>query len=142
MVGPNSPVRCEDLELFTDCTKAELKLCQSLTTLLHIPRGRILMHEGAPGREFVIIGSGTVRVSRESDGGGATVVDVESGDFLGEMALLTGGRRTATATATSDLSVLVSSAAEFRSMLRIAPSVAEKVRRESTVRAASMDLAA
>jgi CRP-like cAMP-binding protein len=136
------PARVEDLELFADCTKEELRLLDGLATPLHMPKGQVLMREGTIGREFVIIGSGTACVWRQTSDGAEEVAEVGSGDFLGEIALLTGVRRTATATATTDLSVLVSSVSEFRTMLRVAPSVAEKVRRASTVRAASIGLAA
>ena len=61
----------------------------------------------------------------------ATVADIGSGEFIGESALLSGTRLTTTATAATDLTVFVSSASEFRSILRIAPSVAQKVRRSS-----------
>jgi CRP-like cAMP-binding protein len=131
-----------DLELFADCTKAELRQIRSLTTYVQIPRDQVLMREGSPAHEFIIIDSGTARVSRSTDDGVATLAEVGSGEFLGEMALLGGTPRTATATATTDLGVLVSSASEFRSILRIAPSVADKVFRASQDRAASLALAA
>jgi CRP-like cAMP-binding protein len=131
-----------DLELFADCTKAELRKIRSLTTYLHVPKDHVLMREGSPAHEFIIIDSGTARVSRSTDGGVAKVADVGSGDFLGEMALLNGSRRTATATATTDLGVLVSSASEFRSILRLAPSVADKVVHTSLARAGALAQAA
>jgi CRP-like cAMP-binding protein len=65
-----------------------------------------------------------------------------SGDFLGEIALLCGSARTATATAATDLEVLVCPTGEFRTMPKIAPSVAHKVRRASLARSAVMDIAA
>ncbi len=130
-----------DLELFTDCTKAELRQIRSLTTYLRIPKGRVLIREGSRAQEFLIITSGTARVTRETDDGATTVAEVGSGEILGEMALLTGSPRNATAVATSDLGVLVSSASEFRSILRIAPSVADKVFQTSMARAADVELA-
>jgi CRP-like cAMP-binding protein len=130
-----------DLELFAGCTKAELRKIRSLTTYVQVPRDQVLMREGSPAHEFVIIDSGTARVSRATDDGEEKVADVGSGEFLGEMALLTGTPRTATAIATTDLGVLVSSASEFRSILRIAPSVADKVFQTSMDRAASLDVA-
>jgi CRP-like cAMP-binding protein len=142
MTSVACPARVEDLELFADCTKEELRLLSGLATPLHVSKGHVLMREGTIGREFVIIGSGTARVSRQTAEGVAEVAEVGSGEFLGEIALLTGVPRTATATATTDLSVLVSSISEFRTMLRVAPSVAEKVRRASTARAAELGLAA
>jgi CRP-like cAMP-binding protein len=100
------------------------------------------MREGSPAHEFIIIDSGTACVSRETDHGVTKVADVGSGEFLGEIALLTGSRRTATVTATSDLAVLVSSVSEFRSILDIAPSVADKLAHASLVRATNLDVAA
>jgi protein lysine acetyltransferase len=131
-----------ELELFADCTKAELRKIRSLTTYLQVPKDQVLMREGSPAHEFIIIDSGTARVSRRTDDGVADVAEVGSGGFLGEMALLNGSRRTATATAETDLGVLVSSASEFRSILELAPSVADKIVRASKDRAASLDLAA
>jgi CRP-like cAMP-binding protein len=116
-----------ELELFADCTKSELRKIRSLTTYIRVPKDQVLIREGSTAHEFIIIDSGTARVTRATDNGVATVADVGSGGFLGEMALLKGTRRTATATAATDLGVLVSSASEFRSILRISPSVAEKV---------------
>ena len=131
-----------DLELFAGCTKAELRKIRSLTTYVQVPRDQVLMREGSSAHEFIIIDSGTARVSRSTDDGVATVAEVGSGEFLGEMALLSGTPRTATATATTDLGLLVSSASEFRSILRIAPSVADKVFQASKDRAANLALAA
>jgi CRP-like cAMP-binding protein len=131
-----------DLELFAGCTKAELRKIRSLTTYLQVPKDQVLMREGTLAHEFIIIDSGTARVSRSNGEGVAKVADVGSGEFLGEMALLNGSRRTATATATTDLGVLVSSASEFRSILRLAPSVADKVVHTSLARAGALAEAA
>jgi CRP-like cAMP-binding protein len=131
-----------ELELFADCTKAELKQIRSLTTYLRVAKDQVLMREGSPAHEFIIIDSGTARVSRVTDEGVAEVAEVGSGEFLGEMALLNGSRRTATATAETDLGVLVSSASEFRSILRLAPSVADKIVQTSIDRTAALDIAA
>jgi CRP-like cAMP-binding protein len=136
------PIRIADLDLFADCSKAELRQIDSLTTYLQLSKDRVLMKEGSPAKQFIIIGSGTARISRETEEGTATVADVGSGEFIGEMELLAGTPRAATATAATDLAVLVSSASEFQSILDIAPSVARKVRRASEMRAASLDLAA
>ena len=130
------------LDLFADCTKSELRLIRSLTSFLQLPKGHVLMRQGDAGREFVIVGSGVVHISRETEDGTTDVADVGSGDFLGEIALLSGVRRTATATAATDVSVLVSSIGEFRAILHAVPSVEEKVRRASLARSASVGVAA
>jgi CRP-like cAMP-binding protein len=130
-----------ELELFADCTKSELRKIRALTTYVRVPQDRVLMREGTRAHEFIIINSGTAVVSRKTDDGDATVAEVGSGEFLGEMALLTGTLRNATATAATDLGVLVSTANEVRSILRIAPTVADKVFQTSMERAARVELA-
>jgi hypothetical protein len=50
-----------DLELFAGCTKAELKQIRALTTYLQIPKDQVLMREGSPAHEFIIIDSGKAR---------------------------------------------------------------------------------
>jgi CRP-like cAMP-binding protein len=135
-------IRLADLELFADCSKAELRQIESLTTHLHLEQDRVLMREGSPAKEFIIIGSGSARISRQTDEGTTTLADVGRGGFIGEMELLSKAPRAATATATTDVTVLVSSPSEFQSMLSVAPSVAHKVRQASLVRAASLGAAA
>ena len=134
--------RLSKLDLFADCTRAQLQKIDGLTTDLSIPKDSVLIREGSVAREFIVIRTGSARVTRQLDDGVENVANVGAGDFLGEMALLTGSARTATATAATDLEVLVCSVGEFRSILEIAPSVAHKVRRASLARAASLDIAA
>jgi CRP-like cAMP-binding protein len=143
IVAPAAPaIDIADLDLFADCTKAELKQIRALTTYVRIAKDQVLMREGSLGNEFLIIDSGKARVSRTTNDGIADVAEVGSGEFLGEMALLNGSRRTATATAETELGVHVSSASEFRSILRLAPSVADKIVKTSIDRAAALDIAA
>jgi CRP/FNR family cyclic AMP-dependent transcriptional regulator len=138
MVTPGL-VRIDKLDLFKDCTEAELRHMDSLATYLRLPKNRVLMRQRDPGREFVTIVSGHARVTRETHRGVVTVAEVGRGDFLGEIALLTGEGRTATATAITELEILVSSTAEFQRMLQVAPSVAQKIRLTSIVRAESAE---
>jgi len=142
MLASTNALRIDDLDLFADCTRAQLQQIGSLTTYLRIPSGHVLIHEGDIAKEFIVILRGSARVSRHTPGGIVHVADVGPGDLLGEMALLSGSRRTATVTATSDLEVLVSSVGEFRSLLELAPSVGHKIRRASASRASGRSLAA
>jgi len=142
MLAATNPIRLDKLDLFSGCTRAQLQQISSLTSYLHLPKGYVLMHEGAPAKEFIVILSGSARVTRETAHGTVEVAEVGPGDFQGEMGLLAGAPRTATVTATSDLVVLVSSVGECRSILELAPSVATKVRQASSVRASDLELAA
>jgi CRP-like cAMP-binding protein len=128
--------RIDDLELFADCKRTELRKIQPLTTLVRVPKDHVLMREGGAPKQFIVLGGGTARLTRQTEDGVTTVADIGSGEFIGESALLSGTRLDTTATAATDLTVFVSSASEFRSILRIAPSVAQKVRRSSDRRSA------
>ena len=142
MLASTNALRLDELDLFAGCSKDELEKISSLTTYLRIPKGHVLIREGSATKEFIVILQGSALVTRESGHGAVQLAEVGRGDFLGEMALLSGTVRTATVTATSDLVVLVSSVGEFRSIMETAPSVARKIRQASLARASSLGLAA
>ena len=63
------------------------------------------------------------RVSKK----GKKIADLGSGDWFGEIALLTDSPRTATVTATSPVDVLVITDRRFRDVVETMPSIALKV---------------
>ena len=62
-----------------------------------------LAEQGAPGRELFLLFDGVLAVERD----GETIAEVGPGAILGEMALLEGGRRTATLRAVTACRVAV-----------------------------------
>jgi CRP/FNR family transcriptional regulator, cyclic AMP receptor protein len=63
-------------------------------------RGEVLFHEGDPGDALFIVASGAVKVVVPSeDGEEAILATLRRGDFLGELALLDGAPRSASAVA-------------------------------------------
>jgi CRP-like cAMP-binding protein len=78
-----------------------------------------LTHEGRHEGYFFIVVSGTVRVER----GGRTINTLGAGDFLGEIALLDGGPRTATATTASPCRLLSITHQQFQELLDTSPPV-------------------
>lgn len=109
--------------LFANCSKAELERIASLADELDLADGATLIREGERGREFLVIVDGTVRVTKR----GKTVRDLESGDFIGEIALISDVPRTATVTATSPVRLLVVTDRAFRGLIEEMPSIATKV---------------
>jgi CRP/FNR family transcriptional regulator, cyclic AMP receptor protein len=75
------------------------------------------------GQEFFVIISGSASVDR----GGVHLADVGPGDFQGEIALLDGGPRTATVTATTPMKLLVATHREFSSLLDTTPLIARRM---------------
>ena len=108
-----------DVPLFAHCTKRELAAIAAEADELELPAGAELTREGAPGREFVVLARGAAKVTRK----GRVLNRLGSGDFLGEIALLSGGTRTATVTTTEPSVVLVLTDRAFRRVAERNPSV-------------------
>jgi CRP/FNR family transcriptional regulator, cyclic AMP receptor protein len=113
----------KQIPLFGDCSKTELEAVARVTDELALPEGRVLMRQGAPGRELVVLVGGEATVERD----GERIAVLSDGDFLGEVALVTGRPRTATVTATTELRVLVLDGLSFDRLLRDVPTIAVKV---------------
>ncbi len=116
-----------EFPLFSGVSRSELAIIRRLLTMLPVAAGRVLVHEGARGDEFMIIADGEATVTQ----GGHVIATLGRGDLVGEMALLQEngfGRRNATVTATTDGMVYAGSRSEFRRILEAVPSVARRVR--------------
>jgi CRP-like cAMP-binding protein len=105
--------------LFSRCTKNELSALAAEADELILPEGTALTKQGERGREFIVIIEGSADVSKN----GRTINRLHSGDFLGEIALISGAPRTATVTTTSQTRMLILSDRAFRRVSREMPSV-------------------
>lgn len=119
--------------LFEDCSRRQLVEIAATVDEVVVPAGRTVAREGALGHEFVVLAEGVADV--ESDG--AIVSTLGPGDYFGEIALVTGGRRTATVTTRTPARLLVFSAPAFRALLARAPRVRRKVVSRAALRLAS-----
>ncbi len=81
------------------------------------PAGEVLFREGDPGVEMFVIQSGRVRISKVFPSGERTLAVIGPGEFFGEMAILNGKPRTATATAIEPLNALVIDGRTFEAMV-------------------------
>ena len=109
--------------LFAECSNRELGEIASLADELSLPAGRKLAAEGAAGHEFVVLVEGAAEVKR----GSRVINRLAAGDFLGEIALVTGRKRTATVTTTEPSRLLILTAPSFRTLLRDLPGLQLKV---------------
>ncbi|HEV7133050.1 MAG TPA: cyclic nucleotide-binding domain-containing protein [Gaiellaceae bacterium] len=109
--------------LFAGCSKRELDEIAAIADEFNLDADRNLTREGATGHEFLVLVEGSADVTRR----GKKVNTLRSGDFLGEIALITGAPRTATVTTKKPSRMLVVTARDFRSLLRRVPSIQLKV---------------
>jgi len=116
--------------LFERCSRRELGQIAMLADELDLPKARDLTREGASGFEFIILVEGEADVVR----GVRVVNELGPGDFVGEIALVSGKPRTATVRTRGPARVLVITASGFRMLMHDVPSIKDKVLAAVTAR--------
>ena len=86
--------------------------------------GQVLFRQGDPGDALYVVLSGRLRVERTDRGRERVVREVGRGESVGELALLTGAPRTASARAVRDAELLRLSRERFEALVRAHPLVA------------------
>jgi CRP/FNR family transcriptional regulator, cyclic AMP receptor protein len=122
--------------LFARCSKKELAAIAQIADEIDLADGKQLTKEGARGREFFVLIEGSADVKRKR----RKIATLGSGDFLGEIALVTKVPRTATVTTTSPVRALVVSEQNFRRLLERSPEVQIKVLEALAERVAATSL--
>jgi CRP-like cAMP-binding protein len=125
----------ERVPLFAGVARAQLEEIGRIADEIDVPAGTALTHEGRHEGYFFVIVSGSVRIER----GGRTINTIGAGDFLGEIALLDGGPRTATATTESPCRLLSMTHERFHELLETSTSVRTAVLEAVGERLRAMD---
>ena len=91
-------------------------------------RNETIFHQGDPGDSLHIVSSGAVKIVLPSlEGEEAIIATLRSGDFFGELALLDGAPRSATAVALEASSVFELPGEDFAGLLTESPELAADV---------------
>jgi CRP-like cAMP-binding protein len=114
--------RLAQVPLFSGCTQRDLQTIARVVKDIDHTKGTVIAREGEPGVGLFIIADGTAEVTI----GGAKKASLGPGEFFGEIALLDGGPRTATVTATSDVKLLGLTEWVFRGLMQEHPTIAVK----------------
>lgn len=89
------------------------------------PAGAALFNYGDPGDSLYIVRAGEVEIFFKNDTGERILLETaRPGDFFGEISLLDGGPRTASAVVTKDLKAVVVDRGDLESFLRARPAAA------------------
>jgi hypothetical protein len=115
------------IELFRPLDDAALRMAASRFRRLHYGAGERIIEEGSPGDSFFIVDRGEVEVLRGGSTPKRSVARLAEGQFFGEMALLTGQRRTAQVVAVTDVDLFTIDKDGFHDVLAAHPSVAEEI---------------
>ena len=123
-----------NVPLFSGLSTKELMSLSRLMDEVDLEAGTVMIREGNTGGEFFIVVEGTVEVKR----GGRRLARLGPGDYLGEIALIDHGPRTATAIVDTPTRVLVLASREFHSMLASDPRIENKILRTLAARVRDM----
>ena len=123
-LGKNGKVELiRKVPLFSKLSKTGLTQVASIADEIDFPEGKVLIREGEPGREFFVLLEGSADVTQR----GKRIRRLGSGDFLGEIALITKQPRTASVTCSSPVRALVITDREFVRLLHDSPSIGQGV---------------
>jgi len=103
----------------TDYTKSELNRTYR--------KGDMIFAEGEPGDDFFVVQSGSVKISKIIEDKEVLLGMLKEGDIFGEMALLEGKPRGASAMASEDSSVMAASKANFDALIANQPQLISRI---------------
>ncbi len=109
--------------LFNGIEDARLKIIAQDIVKRPFQRNEFIFHEGDPGQELYLIQSGSIRVFVNGLDGSETSIILfgRPGDIFGELAVIDGLPRSATAVAMVDTVLLIMSRTQFRYHMRQCP---------------------
>jgi CRP-like cAMP-binding protein len=115
--------RLAAIPLFGDLSEGDLAAVAGIAADLEVPSGKPVATEGDFGHALFAVESGTANVVI----GGTTVRTVGPGDLVGEVAVLSSGRRTASVIATSPMRLIALFKRDVWALDRRAPLVAQRL---------------
>jgi CRP-like cAMP-binding protein len=119
MHGGESAVEAlAQVRLFVGLDRSTLARLASGARTRRFRRGEVLFHQGDPGDALFIVTAGAVKIVLPSEEGDeAILATVRPGDFFGELALIDGAPRSATAVALEMTETLVLPRDRFRELI-------------------------
>jgi small-conductance mechanosensitive channel/CRP-like cAMP-binding protein len=126
------------LDLFNPFSKPEREAIAAAANERHFGRGETIVTEGEEGNTFYVVTSGRVAVTTRS---GGRIAQLTTGEYFGEMSLLTGAPRSATVTAVEDAQLLEFDRPEFADLFIAKPQLAETMSEVLAKRKAALEAA-
>jgi ATP-binding cassette subfamily B protein len=130
-----TPERLRSIPLFEKLDEASRQLLATQFVSERCEAGHTVMQEGQPGDKFYIIVRGKVSITIQGPDGKPTLLQTwQDGDYIGELALLEGGVRTATVRTLLPSLFLTLERKHFLNMLESHPDVRATIEQEARLR--------
>lgn len=114
-----------EVPLFSLLDDQERAALAERVDVVTVPAGNLVFHYGDPGDSMYVVRKGAVEISFENDTGDKIILETaREGDFFGEMSLLDGGARMASALVLEDLDALVVDRGDLDELVRVKPQAA------------------
>jgi CRP/FNR family transcriptional regulator len=118
----------KSVTLFADLEEGELERFSQVAVPRSFPAGTRVFHEGDDSDACYIVKQGSFRVTREhSDGRAITLATLGPGEIFGELAMLDGDQRSASAEALTEGELLALPANDVRALLARHPEISLKL---------------
>ncbi len=115
-------------KFFSELTDPELTAIEPVIEEKTLPPGTTLFLEGMLGESMYVIESGSIKISKMiAEGQEQVLVVLGDGDHFGEMAMLDGGARAASAVSTAETKVFTLRRKDFLELGQAQPGVCLKV---------------
>jgi CRP-like cAMP-binding protein len=111
------------IPLFERCSRRQLAKIASIAREVQYPASTPVVQQGKPGDDFFLVVEGEADVRA----GARKLATLRPGSFFGEIALVTGSRRTATVTTGTPMRALVIASQEFHTLLQDSPDIQRKI---------------
>lgn len=126
----NKLAALKDSALFKGLTDNEIELLSDVFGEKHIAEGKTVFVENMPGESLYLIQQGTIKVSKMlAEGDEKILVVLGPEDFFGEMAILEGAPRSATARIAEDAQLLSMQRKDFEALCDEHPKLGLKLMR-------------
>ena len=125
----------QEIPIFAGLTEEHLEELASICIEKTYRKNQVIFDQGDQGNSLVVLKSGLVKISLvDSNNHEFIIKTFGAHDFFGEMALLEGGMRSATATAVEDTSTLIIFREDFIRLIQKTPSFAMNILTELAYR--------
>jgi CRP/FNR family transcriptional regulator, cyclic AMP receptor protein len=122
---PADPQLLSEVPLFALLDEQERATLAERMDTVTFAAGTTLFHRGDPGDSLYVVRSGEVEIFFKNDTGERILLETaRAGDFFGEVSLLDGGPRTASAHVTKDVEAVEVDREDLAELMRIRPGAA------------------
>jgi CRP/FNR family cyclic AMP-dependent transcriptional regulator len=121
--------------IFSSMSERQLKVLTQAMKVVKFAPGEPLISEGEDDARFYLIVEGSAKVTVK----GRKKREIGPGDYIGEMAVIDGGERSATVTAETDVVTLSAARWNFEAVLKSNPTVALAILREMVRRVRELE---